>query len=369
MSFSFSSLIRLLVVMALGSTMLAVGLSKLDPPKPGWRTRREPRYFNINDYYLNVTDRSTRWLDAETGQVRAYAVEDGDILEAASCSPWVDEKGLRQVAGRWSSRTNDGAMSVSTDFGLARYSFPGGQLLDHVSTEIVPVGPPCWFPGTRASILFAAGDGELYHYSFEQNPPTQESDPAARRDLEPKPLKWRCPKPGVGKVYLSDITWPEDPRMGGCVVVSLRDQTEETKAAHTFTPTRLWWLKLNLAGTEIVEAGQLVVPDTAGSSTNPCDERSPTVGTLADGSLAVAYMYQQDKSRGWELRLAPIELEGDRHVPKALESRSRRLASNCLPSHPSFSADGSWLNTIVEVSYSIGRLARLSIAQPADSPK
>ena len=114
-----------------------------------------------------MADRTPRWLDAETGTVTTFPIEEGDVLEAASCSPWVDEKGRHQVIGRWSSRTKDGPMSMSTDFGLARYMFPSGQLLDHVSTDIVPVGAPSWFPGTRANILFAAGDGNLYKYAFE----------------------------------------------------------------------------------------------------------------------------------------------------------------------------------------------------------
>src|SRR3954468_14182751 len=166
MSFSFSSLIRLLVLLALGATMMAVGISRLDPPKPAWRVRRPAQYSNINEYFLDVRDRTPRWLDVQTGQVKAQALSDGDVLEVASCAPWVDERGRTQVVGRWSSRTKDGPMSMSQDFGLARYTFPGGEMLDHASPEIVRVGPPCWFPGTRARILFVAGDGMLYHYAF-----------------------------------------------------------------------------------------------------------------------------------------------------------------------------------------------------------
>ncbi len=139
-------------------------------------------------------------------------------------------------------------MSISTDFGLARYSFPDGQVLDHVSTEIVPVGPPCWFPGDRARILFAGGDGELYHFAFEADSLAKELDPEAGRDERPIPLAWRCAKPGLGKVFLSDLTWPEDPRLMGYVVVSLREQAPESEALRSFTGTALWWLKLDLRG-------------------------------------------------------------------------------------------------------------------------
>ena len=367
MSFSFSSLIRLIVVMALGTTMLAVGLSKLDPPKPGWRTLHASTYSNINEYFLNVMDRTPRWLDAETGRVGEYPLEDGDVLEAAGCSPWVDEKGDRQVVGRWSSRTKDGPMSMSTDFGLGRYTFPGGRLLDHVSTEIIPVGPPAWFPGTRARVLFAAGDGNLYHFAFEPEPWMKEADPLAKGDLKPKLVTWKCPKPGIGNIFLSDLTWPEDPRMGGCVVVSLREQSEASRGSRTFTRARLWWLKLNHAGTEVVEAGRLLAPQSDESLDGPCDERSPTIGVVAGGKLVVAYMYQRDKARGWELRLTPVEFEGDHQVPRADESKGVLVVDGCMPSHPTFSTDGRWLNAIVDAGSATGRSARLSIAKLVES--
>ena len=366
MSFSFSSLIRLIVVMALGSTMLAVGLSKLDPPKPGWRAPRAARYFNINEYFLNATDRTPRWLDAETGQIRSIPVEDGDVLESASCSPWVDEKGNHQVIGRWSKRTKDGPSSMSIDFGLARYSFPGGQILDYVSTETVPVGVPSWFPGTRARVLFAAGDGNLYHYAFEPEAWMKEADPEAKGDSSPKVVTWKCPKPGIGNVFISDLTWPEDPRMGGCVVVSLREQSPNSQGLRTFTRTGLWWLRLNHAGTEVVEAGRLLTSDSVGSHDVPCDERAPTVGILANGKLVLAYLYQRDKARGWELRVAPIEFEGDHHIPKADDLKSRVVSTECMPSPPTFSSDGRWLNAIVEIGPTAGRVTRLSIAELAE---
>ena len=153
MSFSFSSLIRLIVLLALTATMLAVGLARLDPVRPERRTRCMTRFSNINEYFLDVADRIPRWLDSEDGKIGSHPPEDGDVLEAASCAPWVDEKGHGQVAGRWSSRTRNGSMSVSSDFGLARYTFPGSEMLDHVSTEIVPVGAALLVSGNSSPDL------------------------------------------------------------------------------------------------------------------------------------------------------------------------------------------------------------------------
>lgn len=366
MSFSFSSLVRLIVFLALGSTTLAVALSKLDPPTPVWRTRVATRYSNLNEYFMNFTERTPRWLDAESGQILSTPLDDADVLEAASSAPWVDDQGEYQVAGRWSSRTRKGPMSISTDFGLARYSFPSGRLLDHVSTEIVPVCPPCWFPGTRARILFAGGDGELYHYAFESELHAKGLETEVNRDDRPTLVEWACPKPGLGKVFLSDLSWPEDPRLSGYVVVSLREQSPDTEAFRTFSGATLWWLKLNNAGTEIVEAGRLNVSDVPGHREFPIDQRSPTVGTLADGKPVVAYLVENEDRKSWDLRLAPIEFEGDHHLPKALESKSVRLACNCQPAHPSFTKDGRWINAVAETTVPNGRILRLPL--PASFP-
>ncbi len=366
MSFSFSSLIRLLVLLALGSTMLAVGLSRLDPPGPGWRSRRTPRDFNVNECFLDVTDRTPRWLDSETGRVVSAPLADGDVLEVASSSPWVDEHGHRQVVGRWSSRTKDGPMSMSHDFGLARYTFPGGEKLDQVSTEIVPVGPPCWFPGTRARVLFAAGDGELYRYAFEAED-RQKSDP--ERDPRPSPIAWRCPKPGQGEVFLGDLTWPDDPRLGGCVVASLRLQGPDGRGGRVYSRTQLWWLKLNHAGTHIVDAGRLIVPEP-GADDDGYDERSPSLATRSDGRLALAYLHHRGEIRGWELRVAPVSIDAERHVPSALQSAFRVLAPGCQAAPAAFSPDGRWLTAIVGAHPSVARMKRLATdaAFPAPAP-
>ena len=360
MTFSFSSFVRLIVVLALGSTMLAIGVAKLDPPKPIRRAHVATRYYGLNEYFMNFADRSPRWLDADTGRVITSPLDDGEVLEAASCSPWVEDGDHYEVAGRWSSRTRQGPMSISTDFGLGRYSFPEGRVIDHISTDVVPVGPPCWFPGDRARILFAAGDGELYHFAFEPEFAAKAEDPEAKGDARPISLSWRCPKPGLGQVYLSDLTWPEDPRLRGYVVVSLREQSRENDSLRCLTRTRLWWLKLDHAGTEIVEAGPLLVPEP---DRPQGDQRTPTVGTLADGRAVVAYLSENVEKQGWELRLAPIELRGDHHVPAAMEEGAVTLSAHCQPSHPSFSADGRWLNAVALSNLPDGQIIRLPVSK------
>lgn len=251
-------------------------------------------------------------------------------------------------------------MSMSTDFGIARYAFPSGQMLDHVSTETVPVGPPCWYPGIRARILFAAGDGSLYHYAFESEPWVTSSDSKAGRDLKPWQVTWRCLKPSDGKVFLSDLSWPVDPRLGGNVVVVLSEQTFAAPRQMGQTRNNLWWLKLNFAGTEIVDCGRLLFTGQSEEQEANYDHRNPTIGTLPDGRLVLAYLRQRHQESGWEVRIAPIELDPERQTPRAHESQSVLLASKCPPSHPTFSPDGRWLNVITNPSPNESVVARIS---------
>ena len=363
MSFSFSSMIRLIVLLAIGSTMVAVGLSRLDPDRANWRFLKPARFSNVNEYFLDVADRTPRWLDSESGRVEAYPLADDDVLEAASCAPWSNEQGQTQVVGRWSSRTKDGPMSMSNDFGLARYTFPGGEMLDHISTEIVPISPPCWYPGIRARVLFPGGDGLLYHFAFESDPgaggpPT----PVRSADDHPGPIPWRCKRPGEGGVFISDVTWPEDPKMRGALVVALREQLTGPGGSKVFSRTRLWWLKLNSAGTAIVDADRLVVPDVSGSRPVEVDERSPSVTTRPDGSLMLAYLRQRAGQKGWSLHLAPISIDERRGAPVVLESKVKRRGDRCQPAQPTFSPDGRWVNAIADVSSTESHVIRLSTA-------
>lgn len=362
MSFSFSSLIRLLVLLALGTTMLAIGLSRLNPPWPSLRTRSALRYSNVNEHFLNGPDRTPHWLDAQTGQIFPESPDDGGILEIASSSPWIDEKGRTQVVGRWSSRTPGSLKSVSSDFGLARYTFPRGEMIDHITTEVVPVSPPCWYPGTSARVLFAAGDGMLYHYAFEPDHWQQEGiDPAVRPEAGPRRLLWQCPTPGEGKIFISDLNWSTDPRMTGCLVVALREQVSSPDGNRSFSQTQLWWLKLNFAGTEVVKCGRLLSYDKAGSSSRAIDIRTPTIGTLADGRLALAYLTRREGDNpGWELRAAPILFDSDHQTPRANELASVLIYPRCHPCQPTFSPDGKWLNFLTSEDMKMGRVGRIS---------
>ncbi len=348
MTFSFGSMLRLAVLMAVGCTILAVGVSRLDPPKVVKRFPRPVTHYNINDYFLNVQDRNPRWIDSETGGMTLSSVVADDVLEVASCSPWVDETGHHQAVGRWSNRTLQGPNTVSHEFGLARFSFPDGRILNQISSEMYPISPPCWFPGTRARVLFAAGDGKLYHYAFESDSPTSApGEPLEPFDSEPVPLTWNAPKPEGGDVLICEAAWPGDARMGGRLVVSIRVQEVGADGARRFSRTQLWWLKLNHSGTQIIEAGPLVDHDLGKTVAERSDERSPTVAALPDGSLGLAYTRQAEGGSDWSVCLARLTTDADHHLVPSLESRTRVMTGGSHPAPLAFSSDGRWLNALV----------------------
>ena len=367
-TFSFSSLTRLAVLLAVVATAAAVGVSRLDPARPASRSPRPATTVNINDYLLRVTDRQPRWLDSETGEVKVTPIVADDVLEVASCSPWVDDNGDRQMVGRWSNRTANGTQTVNHAFGLARYSFPGCRVLDRVATEVVPVSPPCWFPGTSARILFVAGDGLLYHFAFEGE--GQAGDAAAAfADPAPIPVAWACPRPGGGEVHVCDVSWPDDPRLGGRLLASMRTTVVDPGGARSYSRSRLYWLQLDPAGTQVVAAGPLVDHDANRSAGPECDERSPTVAVLPDGSLGLAFTQLVEGESSWTTRLGALRVEADGRPVAAPSSTARVVAQRSQAAPLAFSADGRFLNVLIGDRGQTESIARIAtVAAPAPAP-
>ena len=364
--FSLSSLFRLIVFLAATLTIAAVGVSRLDPPPPANRLPRPITTVNINDYLLRVADRQPRWLDSETGEVKVTPIVPDDVLEVASCSPWVDNDGERQMVGRWSSRVARGTQTINNAFGLARYSFPSCQVLDRVASDVVPVSPPCWFPGTAARILFAAGDGLLYHYAFEAE--RQAGDVgAASGDTAPIPLTWACPRPGGGEVHVCDVSWPEDPRLGGRLLASMRTTVVGPGTTRSYSRSRLYWLQLDLAGTRIVEVGPLLDHDADRSAGSDCDERSPTVAVLPDGSLGLAFTQLAEGGETWAACLGALRVDGAGRPIPAGSSTARVVAPRSHAAPLAFSADGRYLNVLVgnrDQTESVARIATTGSLAP-----
>ena len=380
MTFSLQSLIRMTMLLVVGSTILAVSISRLDPPQQVRRYARPSTSVSVSDFLLAGSDREQRWINPETGEFKVIPVQVDGILEAASCSPWVDDSGKRQIVGRWSSRQNQGPKAISTAFGLGRYSFPDGELIDQINCETVPVHAPCWYPGTQARILFSGGDGELHQFAFESLG-TSETESAIGQPVESEPttLTWSCPKPGSGKVFIGETTWPTDPRLGGRLIVSMRIQ-ERTGSGHLeFSRSELWWMKLDVAGTRIIDVGPLINHDVSRDEIIDFEERWPVISGLPDGSLALAYAHQADQRQGLSFHLGKVRISERGELVPVRESEMRQLSALSQPTSPSFSADGRWISILIEKKEGAGSVVRvptmespanltITVANPAVSP-
>ena len=235
MRLSLTSAIRPAFVILLTSSTAAIVLGRLAPAESGRRIPAPVRYAGVNTFYLDHGRRGSVWLDREGGPPVELACPDDELLEYASCSPWRDERGRAQVVCRWSQDVRSEASGIG--YGLARLSFPDGEVLDHFQTDVVPVSSPCWHPGTRSRVLFTGGDGILYRYDFDAAEPGGRAEPRLRE------VRWKCPVPGGEAVYLSEPNWPSDPRFSHLLFVGLRKTGMSW--GHLRPPiSQIWWIRL-----------------------------------------------------------------------------------------------------------------------------
>jgi hypothetical protein len=339
MRFSLSSIVRLGVGAIIVSSATALVLARVVPAPTGWRMACPVAYTSINSFYLDPCSRGSVWIERDGGAtVGRHRKGDDELIEYASFSPWRDESGRCQVVGRWSWGFRGD--SPDNSFGLARMTFPDGEVLDHVETEVVPVSSPCWYPDTRARVLFAAGDGKLYQCAFEPaGAPGTVSDGAEDR---PRALTWNCPVPGEDGVYLTEPDWPSDPRLRNIVFVGLRVTPPARTAGRKAGPTQIWWLRLSDDGASIVEAGRLLEDSADGLDVI---ERCPIVGRSSAGRTVLAY-FRKLPSQSLSLHVVDIEVDPERNCPRTVLGPGAKLADDCLASPPVFSKDGRWLNIV-----------------------
>jgi hypothetical protein len=341
-----------------GLTAVAVALGRGAPEAAAVHHRQPVRYHAINWYLFQQNDPTPRLLDAETGRLERVVFPDSGCLEYASCSPWRDDRGQVQFVGRWNeaSGRSPGKLGLRQDLGLglglARYTYPGRQMLDRVTLDVVSGSVPCWSPGLSPVIVFAATDGRLYRYAFDEK---REGRYDAGGDANrPLPLAWRCAPPGNGRVWIGDPIWPTDPRLGGKLVVALRtgDSGDPERA---FSRSGLWWLRLNRDCTEIEDAGRLTDPAP------DVEEHWPALASTAGGGPTLAFLIRREGQPGWRLRLAPVAIDRESGAPRADRPIVALPDEAYLPTPPIFSPDGRWVHIFSGTEHSPARLNRLSV--------
>jgi hypothetical protein len=341
---------RPVIIVVVGLTALALALGRGVPEATGVRYPATVRYQAINWYLFRQNDAAPRFLDAETGRLARVAFPGSGGLEYAACSPWFDERGESQVAGLWNDTAGKGGEHAS--LGLARYTFPGRQLLDCVPIDVIPNSHLCWYPETTPRVLFAATDGQLYSLAFAE--PRADGASVSREPDRLQRVVWRCSPPGDGVTWISDPSWPADPRLGGRVLVALRTRAPLDSKGHC-SRSGLWWLQLSPGGTHIEAAARLTTPDS------DVEEHWPVLRPSHDGGLTLAYLVRRDGLSGLRLRLAAVTLDQKTGAPSAVRPLDLSPDPVCLPTPPVFSTDGRWIHVLADAAPTPVRVDRFSV--------
>jgi hypothetical protein len=345
-------LVRLVALLTVGLTAIAVLLGRHAPRTPDARVGATARYQPV--YNSSSGRRALHLLDAETGEIERIPLPRTDCIEQAACSPWQDARGRWHIAGRWWSFARDGVPAV----GLARVAVPGGEFLDRIELEAWPYGEPCWLPDTSARMLMTQVEGPLCLVSFAT--PEGPRSPA-RGVRQPVPLIWRCRPPWPNLIVFREPCCPSDPRLAQRVIVSLALASVEHDDQAT-PDSRLWWLRLSADCLAIEEAGRLIELGGRDREDAPIAvERFPCISATPDGGLVLAFLTQRRGTPGLELRLAPLAIDPTTGRPRVEAATVRVVAGGRAPMRPAFSRDGRGVYTIPEAGQSALRVERHSV--------
>jgi hypothetical protein len=349
--------IRLLLLMATLLTVAAIGLGRANPASPPRRIASPPSYQVLDQAITAPHSGGSLIVHLDSGRLETLLLPPGVGIDKASLSPW-EEDGRRQIVGVGWNRSGAEESLSRTDFGLIRMSLPDGEILDRLilSDVPLPLGAPCWIPGAPAGVLYVGSDFRLYRVDFEPSRLDGGVEDAAA--TRPGPLGWEAPLPEAGGIQFMDLSWPDEPRLGGRALASLRFKDRETGR---YTDWQVWWLQLDPGGTSIVAAGRLLEP---GSSDTAVSRRLPNLVSIR-GEPALAYLAQRPGESGCQLRVAPIHFDPDSGSPQAHDVDSRTLAEECPPTSPVVSPDGRWI-TVVRTGGPHLRTERIAIPGGAE---
>ncbi len=355
---TLSSLFRTLIVSVLMLTLVAIGLGLSQQASDVRRPGRSDLVC-VNGFYWKEASWSPRLLDPQNHSLRKLTLPADDRLDMATLSPWVNQENESQLVGRWIRRSGQDQDTISQEFGLARYSYPSGRVLDQIPTSIVPISPPCWYPGTESRVLFLAGDAQLYQFCFEDF----STKTLGMNSRQPSPIRWEIDPPGEGNVIIHDVCWPNVADWDSRLLVSL--SVKQRQGDHMiYSPSQIWWLRLSLDGASIVDAGPVAGLD---SREQTIDLKRPALGQTSDGQLSLAFLGREEPTRNYAIYLVPLEQDSDSGEPKALVHRARMIAETSAILAPVFSEDGKSLSYLIKDGRNGAQLRHHSLDKSPDT--
>ncbi|CAN5710053.1 hypothetical protein BH23PLA1_BH23PLA1_13070 [soil metagenome] len=335
MKVALDSLLRLIIVAGAILTLVAIGLGhnhhSNEVREPG-----RSDYICLSGFLWSENANSPRILDPRDQAMHLLPLAEGDWLDLASVSPWVNQEGEAQIVGRWMQRSGRDSDIVSQEFGLARYSYPSGRLIDQVPSTMLPVTPVCWYPGTEARVLFVAGDGQLYQHQFEP----RSADDLVVGARQPLPIRWGIDPPGDGPVIIHDVSWPAAPELGQRLLASISIK-RRSGDRWAYSESAIWWLRLGADGSTIEAAGPLHPDDPQEPA---IEARRPALGRSPEGQPLLAFISRDEESKMRTLRLISLEIDPESGDPRIVPGSGRLLAEDCALVAPVFSKEGTGLS-------------------------
>ena len=243
---------------------------------------------------------------------------------------------------------------------LVRLRLPEGKVIDRVQVDVLPTSRPCWVPDRPGSIVFAAGDGQLYRHDFDDADDLDNSQGAGPAPGVPRlhfrPLVWNCPAPSSGTSYLTDPTWPAHPRLRHLVLATLicPPRQGDSKPGKG---TRLWWLRMNPDDLTIDASGPLF-DEADGIAASERIQRFPTVAVDRSGEIHLAYLTHNPGQIQGKIKTVRVQVDPQSGRPKVVSQTDVTVARDCATLPPVFSADGK---TVFAISSPTGQLMKYPV--------
>jgi hypothetical protein len=357
---SLTNLVRLIGALAIGWTLVAIGIGASGARLPGPEAA---------DAYVTVSPpvdaMPMHWpseggyelVDRTTGRTSPIRLPDEDQWSILCVSPWRGPGGELEAVGRWVNPAGE----YFCGWGLFRLS--DGAVVSRIATEILPSGRPCWVPGHARTILYPAGDGVLHRCRLapgEETTGIPGSPVYATGRAEPsEPVVWDVPPPGTDKAFVDDPVWSDEPRLKKWAFVALTPQIL-CGGRPAYGPTRIWWLEMSDDARRIVAAGRLTPTEGDG-----IEERRPNVAVGRAGDIHMVYLERSSRQAPWRLRSALLEFDRRTGRPMAAAAEDGPVSGprGAIQAAPLLvSSDGA---TVYGLSQS-GGLAAMPVAGRCD---